>query len=90
MRERLKIDMSPVKIRVESEPYVTFLGKSYVPVVDVLDVKRNIEGFLIVSAKSISEPFYQYSQIEGGLKHAELWINKKSDDRMAKYEITWC
>ena len=48
MRERLKIDLEPRKLRVESEPYVVFVGRTFVPVIDVFDVKSKREYFLII------------------------------------------
>ena len=42
-KERLKVDMKPLKLRIESEPYVLFCGRSYAPVIDVYDIKSNRE-----------------------------------------------
>ena len=88
MRERLKIDLKPRKLRVESEPYVVFVGRTFVPVIDVFDVKSKREYFLIISAQSIASVFREWmNEADSKLIHTEFWINKESTEKFSKYEI---
>ncbi len=87
MRERLKIDMAPRKLRIESDPYVIFVGRTFVPVIDVYDLKRKQEYFIVISAQSIAVPLSEWLAANGSLKHIELWLNKKSEDKFSAYEI---
>ena len=86
-RERLKIDTRPVKLRIESEPYVIFMGRAFVPVIDVYEVRKRREYILLISAQSISIPLKQWQDYEKSLVHIEFWINKASEERSAKYEL---
>ena len=54
MRERIVIDSRPRKLRAESEPYLVFLGRTFLPVIDVLELRTNKEYFLIISPQSIA------------------------------------
>ena len=86
-RERLKIDTRPVKLRIESEPYVIFMGRAFIPVIDVYEVRKRREYILLISAQSISIPLKQWQDHEKSLVHIEFWINKASEERSAKYEL---
>lgn len=88
MRERLKIDMEPRKLRIESEPYAVFVGFSFVPVLDVYELKQSREYILIIAPKSVSRVLKNWmDENDGRLAHIEFWINKKSDDKFAQYEL---
>lgn len=86
-RERLKIDTQPIRLRIESEPYVKFMGRKYSVVLDVFDVKKKREYFIVIEAQSLSQPIYQLSVTEKKLKDLEIWLSKESEDKYAKYEI---
>ena len=86
-RERLKVTSKPLKLRVESEPYVVFLGRKFSTAIDVYDVKTRREYYLIIEAQSLSMPLKHLIDVEGGLRELVIWINKESDDKRAKYEI---
>jgi len=85
--ERLKLDTQPVKLRIESEPYAKYLGRKYGVVIDVYDVKRKRDYFLIIDPQSLSQPLYELETTEGKLKELVVWINKESDEKYAKYEV---
>jgi len=87
-RQRLKIDQSPIKLRIESEPYVLFIGKKYAAVIDVYETKQRREYFLIVEAQSLCLPLRQLELTEGKLKDLVLWISKESSEKFSKYEVT--
>ncbi len=87
-RERLIIDSQPRKLRIESEIYVTFLSRNFVPVINVLDLKTNREYFFVVSAQSIGKTLYEWiSENNNSAMHLEFWINKKTDERSSPYEL---
>ena len=87
-RERLKVDSQPVKLRIESEPYAKFIGRKYAAVLNVYDLKRKRDYYLIIEAQSLSQPLNDIVEVEGGLVGMEVWINKASDEKMAKYQLT--
>jgi len=88
VRERIKVDIAPKKLRVESEPYVTFVGRNFVAVIDVLDIKTGREYFLIISAQSISQYLVRWQEENNGkLTHVEFWINKIGEERKAPFEL---
>ena len=86
-RERLKIDTQPKRLRIESDPYVKFMGRKYSVVLDVFDVKKKREFFIVIEAQSLSQPIYELSVTEKKLKDLEIWLSKESDEKYAKYEI---
>ena len=86
-RERLKIDTQPIKLRIESEPYVKFMGRKYSVVLDVLDIKKKREFLIVIEAQSLSQPIYQLTVTEKKLKDIEIWLSKESEEKYAKYEI---
>jgi len=87
-KERIKIDRNPVKLRLDSEPYVFFMGKKYAAVVDVYELKRKREYFLIIEPQSLSIPLHQLQTAEGKLLGLVIWLSKESDDKFSKYEVT--
>ena len=86
-RERLKIDTKPIRLRIESEPYVKFMGRKYSVVLDVFDVKKKREYFIVIEAQSLSQPIYELTVTEKNLRDIEIWLSKESEDKYAKYEI---
>ena len=86
-RQRIKIDQSPIKLRIESEPYVLFLGKKYAAVIDVYEMKQKREYFLIVEAQSLALPLRQLEVAEGKLKDLVLWVSKESSEKFSKYDV---
>jgi len=87
-RERLIVDSAPKKLRIESEVYSVFVGRNFVPVIDVIEIKTGREYFLIVYAQSISRPLAEWiRENNSSAMHIEFWINKKSDQKTAPYEL---
>lgn len=87
-RERLKVDREPRKLRVESEPYIVFIGNTFVPVIDVLDIKRKREYYIPINPASLSKIIHIWVvENNGRISNLEFWINKESDDKFSKYEI---
>ena len=87
-REKLKVGIQPLKLRIESEPYASFLGRRYSVMLDVWDIKRKREYYLIIDAQSLSQPIHKLTVTEGTLKDLEVWILKESEEKYAKYEVT--
>lgn len=86
-RERLKVNSEPRKIRIDSEPFVLFVGRKFAPCVDIYDLKKKRNYYLIIEAQSLSMPLLELMQSEGQLTGLELWINKKTEERTAPYEL---
>jgi len=86
MRDRLKVDSMPIKLRIESEPYAVFVGRQFVAAIDVYDVKRKREFYLIISPMSLSQEIKSLIESEpNGIVDSEIWVSKESDDKFAKY-----
>ena len=86
--ERIKIDSQPIKLRIDSEPYAKFIGRKYCAVINVFEMKRRREYYLIIDAQSLSRPLFELEESEGALRELVIWINKESDEKYAKYEIS--
>lgn len=86
--ERLKIDSEPRKLRIESEPYARYVHNQYLVLIDVYDMKRKRDYYLIVQSRSLSKPLNDLESSEGQLKGLEIWVNKESDEKLAKYEVS--
>ena len=84
---RIKIDVEPMRLRIDSEPYVLFLGRQYVPVINVTELKRNNGGFLIIAPVSISVVLHQWAEDGGQLQGIEFWINKTGNEKFSTYEL---
>lgn len=88
IRERLKVDREPRKLRIESEPYIVYIGNTFVPVINVFDIKRKREFYIPINPTSLSKIFYTWaSENDGRITNLEFWINKESEDKFAKYEV---
>mgnify|MGYP000232889028 CR=1 FL=1 len=88
MKERLKVTTEPVKLRFTSEPYAMFVTKQYVPVIDVHELKRQRDYYLIISPVSLSMKLNDIRLESGGaLIHSEIWLHKESDEKYAKYVV---
>ena len=86
--ERLKVNTKPVKIRIDSEPYVAFLSRGFVPAIDVYDLRLKRHYSLIINSMSVSSVLLELAKVHGCLLNLQIWINKESDDKFAKYEIS--
>ena len=87
-KERLKIDTSSIKIRVDSDPYAIFVGRQYVAAIDVFDMRVKRDYFLIISPVSLSLVLNEIQVQSGGsLIGVNLWINKESNEKYSKYEV---
>lgn len=85
----LKIDTNPLSLRIISDVYLIFKYKKYLPVVDFLDTKSKKRSSLIVQATSLAT-FLEELRLssEGTIIDHELWIQKESEDKFAKYIIS--
>lgn len=88
MKDRLKVTIEPVKVRITSEPYALFVNKQYVAVIDVHELKQRRDCYLIISPVSLSFSLNHIANESGGtLTHTEIWINKESEEKYAKYLV---
>ena len=85
----LKIDTNPLALRIISDIYLVFKYKKYLPVIDLLDIKSKKRSSLIVQATSVATFLEELRfSSEGTIIDHELWIQKESDDKFAKYIIS--
>lgn len=86
-RRQLRVDTSGTRVEVLSDPYVLFNGRRYAPVIDVRVLPDGAEGFLYVSAESLSTPLERIRTLRGQLEGAKLLIAKESTEREARYAV---
>jgi hypothetical protein len=88
MKSQVKVSDSSTLLKFISEPYVIYTKRGYQPVVDVLDVHRGIEGYLFISAVSLSDGLHALSQANNDkLTGVVALVGKASKERMAPYEV---
>lgn len=88
--EVLKVDTEAVRIRIISEPYVTYSAFGYQPAVDVFHLKKKRTMRLFVSAKTLGQQLeaIRVSNERESLSGIEVWIHKESNDRRSKYVLS--
>jgi len=88
MKQQIKINETRSVLLIESEPYVIFGRMGYVPVLDVLDVHKGTNGYLVITAVSLGEPLHEIEQENSGqLKGVTISIQKESSSRMSPYVV---
>lgn len=88
MTSQIRISEDSTLIKITSEPYVTYSRRGYVPAVNVSSVHSGEEGYLIISAQSLSEPLHQIATKNNDtLTGVILLVRKASKDRMSPYIV---
>ena len=83
----LKVDAEAIRIRILSEPYVTYNAFGYQPAIDVLHLKKGRRMRLFLSAMTLGTQL-ESIRVENeltGLTGIEVWIQKESDRRQSRY-----
>lgn len=86
-RDRLKIGIEPIKLRIESEPYAVFWHRKYIVMIDVYDIKRKREYVLSIEPQSLSQPIHELITTEKSLVNLEIWLSKVSEEKYAAYDL---
>ena len=84
------MDTEAVRIRILSEPYVTYTNFGYQPAIDVLLLKKRRRLRLFLSAKTLGtqlESIRLENELQG-LVGIEVWVQKESDDRRSRYVVS--
>lgn len=85
---RLVVTEEPIRIRFESEPFVTVQSRGYAVGAYVLCTKTKKRAYLLLGASSICEQLEKYrEENKGKTTGIEVWIRKASADKMSKYVI---
>ena len=88
--ESLKVDTEAIRVRIVSEPYVTYTTFGYQPAVDVLHLKKRRQMRLFLSARTLGNQL-EAIRIDNdlpGLTGIEVWIHKESSNRQSRYVVT--
>lgn len=89
MKVQLRVSDTALLLTIRSEPYVLYSKRGYQAAVDVENVHSGEEGYLIISAVSLSDQLHQLSQARNGLLNgASIMIKKAGKDRMAPYVVS--
>lgn len=88
--KRLTIDTNAVKLKIISDVYLVYTKRrTYAPAIDVEDVKNKLTSSIWVSAGSIATALETHrEQNHGEIIGLELWFEKESQDRFAKYKVS--
>ena len=88
MQPQIRISENRRLLEIRSEPYVLYARMGYQPAINVFDVHSGAEGYLIISAVSLSEALYAIGACNGGaLKGLSISIQKENSSRMSKYIV---
>lgn len=86
--DRLVVGAEPVKVRLESELFITVTAMGYTAAVHVYLLKRKRKAYLLAGSKSICQGLEQVRLDSNGLLNgACVWISKKSEEKTAPYVI---
>jgi len=88
MKTQIKINENKTYLLIKSEPYVIFGRMGYVPVIDVEDIHKGTEGYLVISAVSLGETLNEIqTSNKGKLAGLSISLNKENSSRMSRYEV---
>jgi hypothetical protein len=86
--EKLKVTEEPVRVRIDSEPFVVFTPFGYAGAVEAYLPKKKHSRLLMLSASSLAKAIEEMRQKNGGkFVGIEFWVNKKNSDKRAPYEV---
>lgn len=86
---QIRIGEDSTLIQITSEPYVIYTKRGYQPVINISKVHTGEDGYLIISAQSLSDPLHQLAERNcGRLSKLVLLIKKASRDRMSPYIVS--
>ena len=84
----LKVSTEWIELEIISEPDVVLTFKGYVPILQVREIRTDIEYRFYISAKSLAEPLEELRSNNGGIfKGIQFRVCKEGTDKMAKYEV---
>lgn len=86
----LRVGTEPQIIEILTDPYVIYRSNRYAPVVKVKDVSSDKEYILYISSTSLAQELEDIRTLDGdgSLVGITIAVNKDSDDRFAKYEVS--
>ena len=88
MKTQIKINENKTYLLIKGEPYVIFGRMGYVPVIDVEDIHKGTNGYLVISAVSLGETLNEIqTSNKGKLTSLTISINKENSSRMSRYEV---
>jgi hypothetical protein len=88
MKNQIKISDSRIVLLIKSEPYVVYGRMGYLPVINVEDIHKGLEGYLVITAVSLGEPLHAI-QIEndGILVGVTIAIQKENNTKFSPYIV---
>ncbi len=86
----LKVGTEPQIVEILTDPYVIYRSNRYAPVVKVKDIESTTEYILYISSTSLAQELEDIRTFDGdgSLIGIKVALNKDSDDRFAKYEVS--
>ena len=86
---QIRVTDASILLEIKSEPYVIYSKRGYQPVIDVESVHTGEDGYLVITAQSLSDPLHEFAgKNEGNLTGIVIIVRKESKDRMSPYVVT--
>jgi hypothetical protein len=88
MNTQIKISDSRTIILIKSEPYVIFGRMGYMPVIDIEEIHRGTQGYLVITAVSLGEPLNEIQKENSGkLNGITIAIQKENSSKFSPYIV---
>lgn len=86
----LRVGTDPQILEILTDPYVIYRSNRYAPVVKIKEVESDKEYILYISSTSLAQQLEDIRTFDGdgSLIGIKVAVNKDSDDRFAKYEVS--
>tara|TARA_Y100000817_G_scaffold293655_1_gene266820 strand:+ start:594 stop:935 length:342 start_codon:yes stop_codon:yes gene_type:complete len=86
----LRVGTEPQILEILTDPYVIYRSNRYAPVVKVKEVSSDKEYILYISSTSLAQELEDIRTLDGdgSMVGIKIAVNKDSDDRFAKYEVS--
>jgi hypothetical protein len=88
MKTQVKVTDSRTVLLITSEPYVIFGRMGYTPVIDVEEIHKGIQGYLVIAAVSLGDPLNSIqTENSGKLSGVTIAIQKEDSSKFSRYIV---
>lgn len=84
----IKIGSTPVKLSLISDVYLVYHAKRYLAAVDFFDSIKRTRATLFIGASTFAIALEKIRAENDKIEGAEIWVQKESDLKTAKYIIS--
>lgn len=88
MKTQIKISDSRSVLLIKSDPYVIYGRMGYTPVIDVEEIHKGLNGYLVITAVSLGEPLNEIQNDNSGiLIGITISIQKQDASKFSPYIV---